>query len=116
MAGEITIIGLGPGDPKWVTRGAWDEIQSADEVFLRTKDHPVVSWLPKTISIYSFDDIYEEAEDFAEVYSTIVNRLIQEASQREKIIYAVPGDPSVGEATVAALRSRSVSPESLFDQ
>ena len=108
MAGEITIIGLGPGDPKWVTRGAWEEIQSADEIFLRTKDHPVVSWLPKTLSVHSFDDIYEEAEDFAEVYSTIVDRLIEEATQREKIIYAVPGDPSVGEATVSALRTRSV--------
>jgi tetrapyrrole methylase family protein/MazG family protein len=111
VAGEMTIIGLGPGDPKWVTRGAWEEIRSADEIFLRTKDHPVVSWLPKTLTFHSFDDVYEDAEDFAEVYSTIVDRLIQEATQRGKIIYAVPGDPSVGEATVAALRARSVENE-----
>jgi tetrapyrrole methylase family protein/MazG family protein len=111
VAGEMIIIGLGPGDPQWVTRGAWEEIQTVDEIFLRTKDHPAVSSFPKTLSVYSFDDVYEEAEDFTEVYSTIVDRLIQEATQREKIIYGVPGDPSVGEATVAALRTRSVESE-----
>lgn len=111
MTGKLIILGLGPGDPKWVTRGAWEEIQSSDTLFLRTKDHPVVPQLPKYLSIHSFDDIYEQAEDFSEVYSTIVERLIQETTQREKTLYAVPGDPSVGEATVSGLRVRAEESE-----
>ncbi len=107
MAREITIIGLGPGDPKWITREVWEVIQSADQIFLRTKDHPVVSQLPETVSIHSFDDFYEEAEDFAEVYSRIVDQLFIETTRREEVVYAVPGDPSVGEATVSALRKRA---------
>jgi tetrapyrrole methylase family protein/MazG family protein len=106
VTGELTVIGLGPGDPKWLTRGVWEEIQSADEIFLRTRDHPVISYLPKALTVHSFDGLYEEANNFAEVYSAIVDRLIQEIDKGGKIIYAVPGDPSVGEATVTALKAR----------
>ncbi|OGO15322.1 MAG: hypothetical protein A2Z14_11675, partial [Chloroflexi bacterium RBG_16_48_8] len=105
---ELTIIGLGPGDPRWITREAWEEIHSMDEIFLRTKDHPVVSQLSEILSIHSFDDIYQEAGDFAEVYSRIVDQILYETTRRKKVLYAVPGDPMVGEATVAALRKRSI--------
>jgi tetrapyrrole methylase family protein/MazG family protein len=106
VAGELTIIGLGPGDLKLITRGAWEAIQTAQKLFLRTAHHPVVSQLPDTLSIHCFDDVYEQAQDFSEVYSTIVEQVIQEASQEDRTLYAVPGDPSVGEATVSGLRKR----------
>jgi tetrapyrrole methylase family protein/MazG family protein len=104
---EITIIGLGPGDPGFITREAWEEIISSKQIFLRTSDHPAVTHLPENIGLYNFDRYYQEAEDFSEVYTRIVQRLLQEVEQREKIVYAVPGDPTVGEATVADLREQA---------
>jgi tetrapyrrole methylase family protein/MazG family protein len=108
VAGELIIVGLGPGDLKWITRGAWEVIHSSQWLFLRTAHHPVVSQLPDSLSIHSFDDVYEQSQDFAEVYSTIVERVIEEAVQEDCTLYAVPGDPSVGEATVSALCKRAV--------
>jgi tetrapyrrole methylase family protein/MazG family protein len=52
----------------------------------------------------SFDAVYDAAEDFAGVYSEIVARLIDLARRPEGVIYAVPGDACVGEASVALLR------------
>lgn len=107
MVKEISIIGLGPGDPKYLTREAWDEITSTNEIFLRTKVHPVVPHLPVDVSIHSFDDLYRTAEDFSEVYSRIVEQLMREIKRKRGFVYAVPGDPMVGEATVTALRERA---------
>ena len=45
----ITLLGLGPGDPSKLTREAWDVLASADEVWLRTKQHPTVAGLPSTL-------------------------------------------------------------------
>jgi tetrapyrrole methylase family protein/MazG family protein len=111
VIGELIIIGLGPGAPEWMTKEAWEVIQSADEIFLRTIDHPVVSELPKTLSLNGFDHFYEEAEDFDEVYSRIVERILLEVTRRKRTIYAVPGDPCVGEATVSALRKGLIESE-----
>jgi len=107
MKKQLTIIGLGPGDPKWMTREAWDEIHSMNEIFLRTKEHPVVPHLSEISLLHSFDAIYEEAEDFAEVYSRIVDQIFIELTKRKSVVYAVPGDPMVGEATVSMLLKRS---------
>ena len=37
---NITIVGLGPGDPRLLTREAWEILTQASEVFLRTERHP----------------------------------------------------------------------------
>ena len=52
----------------------------------------------------TFDAVYDAAEDFDDVYSEIVARLIDLARRPEGVIYAVPGDACVGEASVALLR------------
>jgi len=107
LAKVITIVGLGPGDPKHVTRQAWEELTAANEIFLRTRNHPIVDALPPGLVIHSFDHLYQNAESFFEVYSGIVDQLLEEIRTREKLIYAVPGDPIIGEATTAALRDRA---------
>lgn len=104
---SITIIGLGPGDGRYLTRQAWQLLSSAQAVYLRTARHPAVSDLPPHITQHTFDHIYETAADFEEVYENIVQELLRlgrEAAQSgQTIYYAVPGSPSVGEATVPAL-------------
>lgn len=106
MAASVTVVGLGPGDPGWLTRKAWETLQESREVFLRTKRHPVVSWLPPTLRLQSFDSLYDEKEDFDQVYQAIVDALVVRANSGEELVYAVPGDPTVGEATVTRLRGR----------
>jgi tetrapyrrole methylase family protein/MazG family protein len=60
----ITIVGLGPGDPGQLTRQAWQVLEAADEVYLRTRKHPTVSALPGGLTLHSFDHLYEGAADF----------------------------------------------------
>ena len=103
----ITIIGLGPGDPGLVTRSAWEALETAGEIYLRTSRHPTVAELPPDTTIHSFDAIYEAAEDFAEVYRQIAAEIVALGSRPQGVLYAVPGDPTVGEATTWLIRRQA---------
>jgi tetrapyrrole methylase family protein/MazG family protein len=107
VARTITIVGLGPGDPNQITRQAWETLRTEETIYLRTIEHPLVATLPKEIQIEAFDHIYEENDDFETVYATIVDHLFQKLEQYGRIVYAVPGDPQVGEATVSTIRERA---------
>lgn len=96
----LTIVGLGPGDPGLVTRAAWEALEGAELIRLRTSSHPVVPHLPSGPKIESFDSLYEQHTDFNKVYAAILEALQQ---LRAPTVYAVPGDPMVGEATVQSL-------------
>lgn len=103
----ITVVGLGPGDPGHLTREAWDVLESAEEIWLRTKQHPVVSDLPSHLILHSFDYLYEQAEDFSQVYEGIVGKVLDLGQRREGVVYAVPGHPLVGETTVEQIMSQA---------
>ena len=95
----ITLLGLGPGNPDQLTREAWNVLSSADEVWLRTRQHPTISALPSTLSVHSFDDLYENGESFEQVYETIVEKILELGGRPQGVIYAVPGHPFVAETT-----------------
>jgi tetrapyrrole methylase family protein / MazG family protein len=99
---SITVVGLGPGDGRFLTREAWQVLAEAGHVYLRTKRHPAVADLPPAVTLTSFDAMYETAVNFEEVYSHIISELLRLA-EAGPIVYAVPGHPHVGEATVTAL-------------
>ena len=103
LAGSITIVGLGPGSAELITRQAWQILQQTDVVYLRTARHPAVPQLPAGVRRISFDQIYEEAHDFSAVYAQIAAHLLDAAARGQQVVYAVPGDPAVGEATVTAV-------------
>ncbi|HET7009311.1 MAG TPA: SAM-dependent methyltransferase, partial [Anaerolineales bacterium] len=107
MGGGITIVGLGPGDPALVTREAWSILESAEEAYGRTRFHGVWRHLPAHPRLHTFDSVYEKSEDFEDVYRTIVETLIDLADRPRGVLYLVPGDPTVGEATVLQLRRRA---------
>jgi len=107
VAAKITIVGLGPGDPGLLTREAWRVLEASEEIYLRTGHHPVVDHLPRELSINTFDYLYEEFEEFDTVYQAIVAELLNLANRPEGVVYCVPGDPTVGEATVLALRQKA---------
>lgn len=97
----ITIVGLGPGDGQLLTRQAWDVLAAANPLYLRTARHPAVADLPTIRPRHSFDHLYDTAEDFAQVYETIIRQIVELG--REQVVYAVPGHPFVGEATVTGI-------------
>jgi tetrapyrrole methylase family protein/MazG family protein len=98
----ITIVGLGPGDAGLITRQAWQLLAAADTVYLRTGRHPAVAELPTHLQLHTFDAVYESAAQFEEVYQRIAGEVLTLAAAGD-LIYAVPGNPFVGEATVAAV-------------
>lgn len=99
----IIVVGLGPGDPRHLTCAAQDALRSAERIWVRTANHPAVDGLSSYASVVSCDDLYESEESFEGVYGAIAMRLI-DAAEQAPVVYAVPGDPSVGEATVGLLR------------
>jgi tetrapyrrole methylase family protein / MazG family protein len=99
----ITIVGLGPGDPGHLTRHAWEVLTRAGEVYLRTRRHPTVAGLPPDLVLHSFDELYEEMDDFSSVYETITERILELARRTEGVVYAVPGHPLVGESSVVRI-------------
>jgi tetrapyrrole methylase family protein / MazG family protein len=103
----ITLLGLGPGDPAQLTREAWEILSSVDEVYLRTRQHPTALGLPPTVKILSFDHFYENGETFEEVYTAIVEKVLELGQRPQGVIYAVPGDPFVAEATGPEIARRA---------
>ena len=100
MKQGITIVGLGPGDPKQLTLEAQQVLQEARKVYLRTRHHPTVAALPAGLSLHSFDHLYETKETFAEVYDEIARQILELGRRPEGVVYAVPGHPLVGEDSV----------------
>ena len=98
----ITIVGLGPGDAGLITRHVWHLLSVSDRLYLRTSRHPAVSGLPEHLQLRSFDKYYQSEQDFANVYARIAEEVVR-LGTREPIIYGVPGNPFVGEATVTAI-------------
>lgn len=103
----ITIVGLGPGDAALLTVEARDTLAAAGEVWLRTSRHPTVAGLPAGPSYRSFDDLYEREPSFEAVYGAIVARVLELGARPGGVVYAVPGHPLFGEATVRALLTRA---------
>ncbi len=103
----ITLLGLGPGDPAQLTREAWEVLSSADEIYLRTRQHPTVPGLPPALKVHSFDHLYENGESFEGVYDAIVEKVLELGQRPQSVVYAVPGDPFVAEATGPEIARRA---------
>lgn len=102
MTGGITIVGLGPGDPMAMTLEGRTAIDQAARVCLRTTRHPAGQAIAEQREVVSFDELYETIEGFDEVYQEIVRRVVGWGEAGE-VVYAVPGDPMVGEATTQGI-------------
>jgi tetrapyrrole methylase family protein / MazG family protein len=102
---KLTILGLGPGHPDDLTRRAWQVLQEAPTLVLRTSRHPIVDTLERPFT--SFDDLYEQIENFETLYQTIVERILELANSHDELVYAVPGHPLMGEQTVTSLLEKA---------
>jgi tetrapyrrole methylase family protein/MazG family protein len=97
----VVCVGLGPGADRHVTNETLDAIGRITPRFLRTSRHPSAHLVGAATS---FDDVYERAEQFADVYAEIVEVLVAAAAEHGEVLYAVPGSPLILERSVAALR------------
>ncbi|MGD2043398.1 MAG: SAM-dependent methyltransferase, partial [Acidimicrobiia bacterium] len=99
----ITVIGLGPGHLDRVPRSVRSLLEDpSTTVVARTAQHPAAEELADLRPVVFCDDLYEAADDFDEVYTAIVERVIA-VSGEGPVVYAVPGSPMVGEFAVREL-------------
>lgn len=109
MAYQLTVAGLGPAGAELMTRGTWARIEAAEQILLRTRIHPTVEALDAAgISYETYDDFYERADDFDELYEAITDDLFARAAKSD-VLYLVPGSPFVAERTVQLLRERAMA-------
>lgn len=108
MTGRVVAVGLGPAGPELVTQETADLLAGAAPVWLRTARHPAAALVPDAPT---FDDVYERADTFADVYGEITDRLIALAAEHGEVVYAVPGSPRVLERTVDLLATRAAAGE-----
>ncbi len=105
---KIEIIGLGAGDLDQLPLGIYKKLIALTiPIYTRTIKHPVINALQaEGVKFTSFDTMYEEEEQFADVYQRIVS-FIQERAENEHVVYAVPGHPMLAEKTVQLLLEQS---------
>jgi tetrapyrrole methylase family protein/MazG family protein len=105
MPPGITIVGLGPGGSELWTEAARKTLASAQEIWLRTARHPGVERLRESneTRLHSLDAWYEEAPDFNTLYTRIADHIVELGAREHGVVYAVPGNPMVGETTVARI-------------
>ncbi len=99
----LTIVGLGPGDEKYLSVEALALLEATPLVLTRTLKHPTVNSLSNRVKFESFDALYEEKETFDEVYQAIAEQIVQRL-EKEDVVYAVPGNPFIAEKTVELLK------------
>ena len=101
---HITVVGLGPAGTDFLGDGAARLLAAPGRAYLRTARHPAAAGVE---GVRSFDDLYESAATFGEVYAGIVEALVSAAKDAapEPVVYAVPGSPLVAERSVELLRA-----------
>jgi tetrapyrrole methylase family protein/MazG family protein len=94
------VVGLGPGRDEHVTAETIAAIGRIEHRFVRTARHPSAHLVPDATT---FDELYENAETFDDVYAAITDRLVDAATTWGEVLYAVPGSPMVLERSVRRL-------------
>src|SRR3974377_599146 len=92
----IHVVGLGPGGDDLMTASARAAISPA-AVFLVRPTRPPAAASPGPVAIY--DELYESAETFEELYERIAGDLVRLAreSPTGSGVYALPRAPGVAE-------------------
>ena len=96
----IHVVGLGPDDDRFLTADAVDHLTRLP-ARLRTRRHPAAA---NFAHLESYDQWYDDAEDFESLYRDIVADVIGwHDAVGVDVTYGVPGSPMVAEHTVELL-------------
>lgn len=97
MGNTLTIVGLGPGDERYLTLGVIDVLKNGHIVIARTLKHDAIPYLKgQGIVFESLDHIYNTKKNFDQVYQSMVEYVLGRLEQGD-VVLALPGDPMVGE-------------------
>jgi len=100
----ITVVGLGPGSKDALTIGVLEILKSNKNIYFRTEKHPNVKYLESMgVKFNTYDNFYEEYNNFDHIYKAIAEDLIKIYQQEGDLVYAVPGHPLVAEKSVTIL-------------
>ena len=103
MKPTITVVSLGPGDPKLLTLQTADALRKARCLILRTARHRTAEWLQEEGVVFSdFDALYDEFEDFDALHAEMARRLWA-AAEEKAVTFAVIDAQTDG--AVRALRA-----------
>ena len=103
MKPTITVVSLGPGDPKLLTLQTAEALRKARCLILRTARHRAAEWLQAECIVYTdFDALYDEFSDFDELHAEMARRLWARAEENA-VTFAVIDAQTDG--AVRALRS-----------
>ncbi len=105
MTARVRVVGLGPGDEELLTARSARLIRESPVVRFRTRRHPAASAFG---DVTSYDDLYESAASFEDLYREIVEDLVGLAREHGEVLYVVPGSPVVAERTVELLAEADV--------
>jgi tetrapyrrole methylase family protein/MazG family protein len=101
----VRVVGLGPSTAEHITERTARLIRESAVVRFRTVVHPGALHFGE---VESYDEFYERAHSFDELYAEIADdlaRLARESPGKE-VLYVVPGSPVVAERSVELLRER----------
>jgi tetrapyrrole methylase family protein/MazG family protein len=103
-SGRVVVVGLGPAGVDLLLPAARAAIEGSPFRYARTERHPALEQLRESgIDVEPFDPVYESAASIDEVYTEIVDVLVDSAREHGEVVYAVPGNPAVAERTVELL-------------
>jgi tetrapyrrole methylase family protein / MazG family protein len=104
-AGHVVVVGLGPAGADLMLPAARQKLSYLQHRYVRTARHPAVDELAAHgLEFVSFDDRYDAADRFDDLYREIADQLVRAAGEHRQVCYAVPGSPGVAERTVGLLR------------
>ena len=102
----LTVVGLGPGPLDLMTVRARDRLWNAHDLYLQTRDHPVIAHLPQSLQLHDFDAVSQRSLSREDAENTISQKLLDLAQGAEGVLYAVPGHPLIGNTFVPGLLKR----------
>lgn len=103
--GHVVVVGLGPAGVDMMLPAARSKLSYMTHRYARTVRHPAIDELAAHgLELVAFDEQYEAAERFEDLYAAIAAELVRAATEHGSVCYAVPGNPGVAERTVTLLR------------
>ncbi|MGM0501108.1 MAG: nucleoside triphosphate pyrophosphohydrolase [Bacillota bacterium] len=102
----LKIVGLGAGGLELLTLEAYQILEQAENLYLRTVQHPAAQDIKEQeISFTTFDNLYESADRFSGLYKQIAQQILELAEEKD-VVYAVPGHPLVAEDSVKLITDK----------